>query len=164
MMSDFAMNNIQDSIKRTSKKTQCNPLDGDAVQCRWRQHGPLEFLIPYHSTVRRHSPEDPDLKHYRRESLKTNALCEANLTIDVITLHTDVPMYFVKYLLYKKVFNMKLIGLTTIYFSLMYHFYLHDELLLEKLMKYGRFFIGSIRSKIKFTRRVSLYTRETKFN
>jgi hypothetical protein len=28
-------------------------------------------LVSYHNTTRRHSPEDLDLKHHRRESLKT---------------------------------------------------------------------------------------------
>jgi len=30
-----------------------------------------ETLVPYHKTTRRHSPEYLDLKHNRRESLKT---------------------------------------------------------------------------------------------
>jgi hypothetical protein len=30
-----------------------------------------ETLVSYHNTTRRHNPEDLDLKHHRRESLKT---------------------------------------------------------------------------------------------
>jgi len=30
-----------------------------------------ETFVSYHNTARRHNPEDIDLKHHRRESLKT---------------------------------------------------------------------------------------------
>jgi hypothetical protein len=30
-----------------------------------------QTLVSYHITTRRHNPEDLDLKHHRRESLKT---------------------------------------------------------------------------------------------
>jgi hypothetical protein len=33
-----------------------------------------EMVVTYHNTTRRYNPEDFDLKHYRRESLKTSKM------------------------------------------------------------------------------------------
>jgi len=49
-----------------------------------------ETLVSYHNTTRRHNPEDLDLKHQRRESLRTGmrTICLA------IFVHTVQPASF----------------------------------------------------------------------
>jgi len=38
---------------------------------RWRPHGPLETLVSYHNTTRRHKPEGLHLNCHRRVNLKS---------------------------------------------------------------------------------------------
>jgi len=40
------------------------------LQGKLRQRGLLKLWHPYHNATHRHNPEDLDLKHHRRESLK----------------------------------------------------------------------------------------------
>jgi hypothetical protein len=41
-----------------------------------------EALLSYHTTTRRHNPEDLDLNHYRSESLKTRIFIIADVCVE----------------------------------------------------------------------------------
>jgi len=45
---------------------------------RWRWHGPPKRRYPTHNTTRHHNLQDLDLKHHRRESLKTRINVDAS--------------------------------------------------------------------------------------
>jgi hypothetical protein len=43
---------------------------------RWRRHGPLKRLVSYHNTTRRQNPQDLDMNHHCRESVRTRVNTE----------------------------------------------------------------------------------------